>query len=89
MFSLFLSAHKIDITMVWVEKLGAYFLDVSKYILTGVVIASMFKDFDNKILIYIVGLILSVLCLIVGLILTNKKENIQSKNNNKTNNKEK
>ncbi|WP_232823310.1 MULTISPECIES: DUF6722 family protein [Prevotella] len=75
--------------MVWVEKLGAYFLDVSKYILTGVVIASMFKDFDNKILIYIVGLILSVLCLIVGLILTNKKENIQSKNNNKTNNKEK
>ena len=67
--------------MVWVEKLGAYFLDVSKYILTGVVIASMFKDFDNKILIYIVGLILSVLCLIVGLILTNKKENIQSKNN--------
>lgn len=65
--------------MVWVEKLGAYFLDVSKYILTGVVIASMFKDFDNKILIYIVGLILSVLCLIVGLILTNKKENIQSR----------
>jgi|GEM_PF-959619 len=89
MFSLFLSAHKIDKTMMWVEKLGAYFLDVSKYILTGVVIASMFKDFDNKILIYIVGLILSVLCLIVGLILTNKKENIQSKNNNKTNNKEK
>lgn len=36
MFSLFLSAHKIDKTMVWVEKLGAYFLDVSKYILTGV-----------------------------------------------------
>ncbi|WP_367181059.1 DUF6722 family protein [uncultured Prevotella sp.] len=24
------------------EKLGTYFLDVSKYILTGVVIASMF-----------------------------------------------
>lgn len=75
--------------MVWVEKLGTYFLDVSKYILTGVVIASMFKDFDNKILIYIVGLILSVLCLIVGLILTNKKENKQSKNNNKINNEEK
>lgn len=77
--------------MVWVEKLGAYFLDVSKYILTGVVIASMFKDFDNKILIYIVGLILSVLCLIVGLILTNKKEVKQDKNNtsSQTNNEEK
>lgn len=65
--------------MVWVEKLGTYFLDVSKYILTGVVIASMFKDFDNKILIYIVGLVLSILCLIVGLILTNKKESKQNK----------
>lgn len=77
--------------MIWVEKLGTYFLDVSKYILTGVVIASMFKDFDNKILIYIVGLILSLLCLIVGLILTNKKESKQTKNstNNQTNNEEK
>lgn len=73
--------------MVWVEKLGTYFLDVSKYILTGVVIASMFKDFDNKILIYIVGLILSVLCLIVGLILTNKKES-KSHVNNQINNEE-
>lgn len=67
----------------WVEKLGTYFLDVSKYILTGVVIASMFKDFDNKILIYIVGLILSILCLIVGLILTNKKEKKDKKEKEK------
>ena len=79
----------------WIEKLGTYFLDVSKYILTGVVIASMFKDFDNKILIYIVGLLLSILCLIVGLILTNKKEkkdkSKKEKNvedNNTNNNKE-
>lgn len=79
MFALLLLSHCIDKTTVWIEKLGPYFLDVSKYILTGVVIASMFKDFDNKILIYLVGLILSVLCLIVGLILTNKKENNQSK----------
>ena len=68
----------------WVEKLGTYFLDVSKYILTGVVIASMFKDFDNKILIYIVGLILSILCLIVGLILTNKKEKKDKKEKKST-----
>lgn len=46
----------------WIEKLGAYFLDVSKYILAGVVITSMFKDFDNKIFVYIVGLLLSILC---------------------------
>lgn len=79
----------------WIEKLGTYFLDVSKYILTGVVIASMFKDFDNKILIYIVGLLLSILCLIVGLILTNKKDkkdkdkkDKEEKDNNTNNNKE-
>ena len=74
----------------WIEKLGTYFLDVSKYILTGVVIASMFKDFDNKILIYVVGLLLSILCLIVGLILTNKKDrkDKEGKNNNTNNNKE-
>lgn len=60
---------------------------MSKYILTGVVIASMFKDFDNKILIYIVGLLLSVICLVVGLILTNKKEDEKSveKNKNQSN----
>lgn len=62
---------------------------MSKYILTGVVIASMFKDFDNKILIYIVGLLLSVICLVVGLILTNKKEDEKSveKNKNQSNKK--
>ncbi len=69
----------------WIEKLGTYFLDVSKYILTGVVIASMFKDFDNKILIYIVGLLLSILCLIVGLILTNKKDQKEQQKNNSIN----
>ena len=70
-------------------------MDASKYILTGVVIASMFKDFDNKILIYIVGLLLSILCLIVGLILTNKKDKKDKdkkekddEDNNTNNNKE-
>mgnify|MGYP004571543387 CR=1 FL=1 len=70
----------------WIEKLGAYFLDVSKYILTGVVIASMFKDLDNKIFVYIVGLLLSILCLIVGLILTNKKDRDKEDKDNSTNN---
>lgn len=34
----------------WIEKLGSYFVDVSKYILTGVVISSLFKDFEDKVL---------------------------------------
>ena len=63
--------------------------------MTGVVITSLFKDFDDKVFIYFVGIVLSILCLIVGLILTNsrdddKNENINSVlSNNKKGNKRK
>jgi len=59
------------------------------------VITSLFKDFDDKVFIYFVGIVLSILCLIVGLILTNsrdddKNENINSVlSNNKKGNKRK
>lgn len=61
----------------WTKELGKYTLDVSKYILTGVVITSLFKDFDDKVFIYFVGIVLSLLCLIVGLILTNSKNDMK------------
>ncbi|MBR6018325.1 MAG: hypothetical protein IK073_06860 [Paludibacteraceae bacterium] len=57
------------------EKLSNYLIDISKYVMTGVVIASLFKDLDNnKILIYILGLSLALSALCVGLILTDKKK---------------
>ena len=44
----------------WKEKLGAYLIDVSKYVLTGVVIASLFKDLgESKMLIYGLGLLVA------------------------------
>ncbi|MGM9798454.1 MAG: DUF6722 family protein [Parabacteroides sp.] len=59
----------------WKEKLGNYLIDVSKYVLTGIVISSLFKGFgDSKIFIYCMGIVTSVLALVVGLILTNKTE---------------
>ena len=59
----------------WKEKLGNYLIDISKYIFTGVVIASLFKDMeDNKWLIYGLGFTSALLALILGLILTNKKK---------------
>ncbi len=58
----------------WKEKLGNYLIDVSKFIFTGVVIASMFKDVDSKAILYALGLAMSVMALITGLVLTNKKE---------------
>lgn len=31
----------------WKEKLGNYLIDVSKYFLTGVFVASLIKDLEN------------------------------------------
>ena len=59
----------------WKEKLGNYLIDISKYVLTGVVISSLFKDFgESRIFIYGIRIILSILALITGLILTNKRK---------------
>jgi len=59
----------------WKEKLGNYLIDVSKYVFTGVVISSLFKDFgESKFLLYGVGFAASIVALIAGLILTNKRK---------------
>ena len=57
------------------EKLSNYLIDISKYVMTGVVIASMFKDLDdNRQIIYILGLFIAFMALGVGLVLTDKKK---------------
>ena len=56
----------------WKEKLGNYLIDISKYVLTGIVIASLFKDVEDKrFLIYTLGLLVAMATLIAGLILSN------------------
>ena len=35
----------------WKENLGKYLIDISKYVVTGVIIASTFKDLDDKYLV--------------------------------------
>ena len=64
---------KPEMENTWIENLGKYLLDISKYVTTGVVIASLFKDMDDSFAIYIVGTVVAVSTLIVGLVLTNKK----------------
>lgn len=57
------------------EKLSNYLIDISKYALTGVVIASLFQDLDeNRPLIYVLGLFITFTALGVGLVLTDKKK---------------
>lgn len=61
-------------TGMWKENLGQYLIDISKYVVTGVIIASTFKDLDDKYMVYILSAVVAIMALIVGLILTNKKK---------------
>ena len=56
------------------EKLADYLIDVSKYVLTGVVITSLFNDVTDKTTIYLIGLAVVCLTLWSGIMLTNKRK---------------
>lgn len=58
----------------WMNKLGDYLLDVSKYVLTGVVISSLFEYLEERTIIYILGIVIAIFSLFAGLFLTNKKK---------------
>ena len=58
----------------WQEYLGKYLIDISKYVVTGVIIASIFRDMDDKILIYVLSAIVACVVLVIGLILVNVKK---------------
>jgi len=59
----------------WKEKFSNYLIDISKYVFTGVVIMSFFKDFgDSHLFIYGIGIIFSISTLLTGLVLTNKRK---------------
>jgi hypothetical protein len=59
----------------WKEKLGNYMIDISKYVLTGVVISSLFKDFgESRFIVYGTGFMVSVFTLVSGLLLSNYRK---------------
>ena len=58
----------------WQEYLGKYLIDISKYVVTGVIIASIFRDMDDKILIYVLSAVVACVVLVIGLILVNVKK---------------
>lgn len=55
------------------KELGRYFMDISKYIVTSVLISNFFSDKGNMMFLTLTGLLVSALLLIWGLSL-NKKE---------------
>ena len=56
------------------EKFADFMIDVAKYVLTGVIITSLFNDVTDKTLLYIVGLFIVVISLWIGLRLTSKRK---------------
>ena len=58
----------------WKENLGRYLIDISKYVVTGVIITSTFKELDDRLLLFIISFVIAISALIAGLILTNKRK---------------
>ena len=56
------------------EKFADFLIDVAKYVLTGVVITSLFNDVTDKTTIYLIGLGVVCVTLFLGLSLTSKRK---------------
>ena len=56
------------------EKLANFLIDVAKYVLTGVIITSLFKDVADKAILYVLGVGFVILTLWGGLLLSSKRK---------------
>ena len=57
------------------KELGKWFMDIAKYLLTGVLLTSIVSDLqETKWLIYVVGLFSTLFSLGLGLVLLKKTE---------------
>ena len=54
------------------KKIGEWLMDIAKYMLTAVVISTVFKDFENKWTIYVVGFVAVAISLYIGIDLFDK-----------------
>ncbi|WP_160034650.1 DUF6722 family protein [Parabacteroides chinchillae] len=49
------------------KEIGKWLMDVTKYVATAVLISSFLGEFDDKWIMYVVGLVTVALCFSVGL----------------------
>lgn len=57
------------------KELGKWFMDVAKYLLTGVLLASMVSDLqDIKWLVYVIGFLATLLSLGLGMVMLKDTE---------------
>ncbi|KAA6301511.1 MAG: hypothetical protein EZS26_002255 [Candidatus Ordinivivax streblomastigis] len=56
------------------EILANWLVDISKYLMTGILLTSIFKDFESKTVLYAVSFLISVGILIIGILIKNKED---------------
>lgn len=61
------------------KEFGKWLLDIAKYMVTALLLSTIFSDMDDPIIIYMV-VILSVVILIIGLSIINESEKEMSLN---------
>ena len=59
------------------KKIAEWLMDVSKYMVTAVIISTIFKDLENKWTIYAVGFIAVIISLYIGVNMFDKNSNTQ------------
>ena len=57
------------------KKIAEWLMDIAKYMLTAVLISSIFKDFENKWIIYVSCSVSVLLILYIGVNLFDKNSN--------------
>jgi len=57
------------------NKIGDWFLDIAKYITTAVIISSFLGGFEQKWVMYLIGVFSVILCFGIGIFLNNYKKN--------------
>jgi len=59
------------------KEMGKWLMDVAKFMLTAVVISTIFKDFENKWVVYLVGLVAVAVSFYIGVDLFDKNSKNQ------------
>ena len=57
------------------KKIAEWLMDIAKYMLTAILISSVFKDFENKWLVYVSCSVSVFLILYIGISLFDKNSN--------------
>ncbi|MDR1259178.1 MAG: hypothetical protein LBK65_07895 [Tannerellaceae bacterium] len=56
------------------KEIGKWFMDIAKYVATAVLISSFLGGFDQKWIMYSIGVITVILSLLLGLYFINDKK---------------